>query len=181
MKQQCNFRAKKNNKTSQLTSSALNQPENIVSLPKRHLEAFWCVEGDLKIAWWLGEGFSFHDQHSSRPTSCPEADSWAGVSPSEYISGSQSVVFNSCYCIQVTELPLLTRRHEQRRRTLPSRAPSCRQNRRPGNFTMTLWYYGPEAGMRQHRSVPGRAGKAAQARWSGLVYPFSLGWPDENR
>lgn len=38
------------------TSSALNQPENILSLPKRHLEAFWCLEGDPKIAWWLGKG-----------------------------------------------------------------------------------------------------------------------------
>lgn len=101
---QFNLRTKENHKT----SSALNQAENI--LEDRQSESFWCVERDPEIAVRLGEGMcgalrSAHDPRWS--TSCPQADSWARVSASEYISGSQFVAFSSCYCIQVTELPLL--------------------------------------------------------------------------
>lgn len=51
-------------------------------------------------------GNSAHDLCISRPRSCPEADSWARVSLSEYISGSQSGALSSCYSIQATELPV---------------------------------------------------------------------------
>lgn len=47
--QQCNFDV-------QLASSALNQLRKHCLLARRHLEAFWCFEGDLKIVQWLSKG-----------------------------------------------------------------------------------------------------------------------------
>lgn len=133
------------------TSSALNQPENILSSPKRRLEAFWCVEGDPKIAWWLGKGIYRALQGTLFMTH-------AQVPPVLGLNHEQGSVLQSIY--QVLSLLLLAAVIAFKWLSCPCwitgmdggggsfalKSPSEQAEQGGRTFTMTLRYYGSAQG-----------------------------------
>lgn len=140
-------------------------------LVRRHMDAFWCMEGDPKIACWLGLGIYRALQRTLFMTN-------TGVPPAQGQIHEQGSVLHSIY--QVFSLLLLAAVIAFKRQSYPCRV---RGMSRGGGLCMagySRWRCGTVAWPWQGHdntdpclAASRLADGAAQAWWSGLVYPFS--------